>query len=127
MVKVLVIAALLPGCLPEEDGTPPQITSVALDTATIAAETDVTVTGTVGFLDSEGDIVELHIRLIDTSGQGSFRTVVYDHNSLAGDEGVVHWSIANVHEPAGTYTLQLQLSDYYANDSGTATATLAVR
>jgi hypothetical protein len=107
----LLVSSLTLGCTDDPDGTPPSISNLQLAPATLTAQAQNAMTGSLAFVDPDADVTDLgiEIELPDGSRQSLPLTDVRD--SAGTPEGTIQISLAIVPPAAGTYRFELWLED----------------
>lgn len=101
----------LVACASDDDTTAPTISNLTFSPAALPVGQQTTVSGTIAFTDPDGDLDQLgaEITLPDQSKQALAMTDLQNVGTMT--DGSIAWALIVVPPAAGTYRLQIWITD----------------
>ena len=101
----------------DDNGTAPTISNLTIANSSLVVGQQTTVSGTLGFADPDGDLVDLGVELTlpDQSKQSLPMTALMNVGTMT--SGSISWALIVVPPSAGTYKLALWITDMNGNES----------
>lgn len=126
LFSVLAITLLTAACT-TDDSASPEISNLAYSPATLTAGQQAMIAGTFGFDDPDGDLDTLGAEVVmpDGTRQAFAKTDV--RNVGATTEGTLSWAMYVVPPAAGSYQLELWVTDIDGNASNRLTGSFVVQ
>jgi hypothetical protein len=125
LVSVMVVGLGAPsvGCVADE-GTPPEISSLSYSPETTGVGQTATISGTIEFVDDDGDLELLGLTAIDPGGLQSDLPMSQIQGVAGTTEGTIGIQVFLVTSMVGTYQFEIFVVDAEGNESNRLAGTL---